>query len=100
MANAYDCESRNELSINARPDGTLEAAYVQVSEKAVASTRELIRSVLVVDFDADGELVGVEFLAPVKVADVEKIAKSLESPQRDSFETFIHKYIPSALMSS
>jgi uncharacterized protein YuzE len=63
----------------------------------VSSTRELIKSVLLVDFDETGEVVGVEFLAPVKVAEVKKIAESLESPQRDSFEKFILGYLPKAL---
>jgi uncharacterized protein YuzE len=82
-----------ELSINARNDGTLEAAYVQITSEPVTSSLELIKSVLVVDFDDRGEIVGVEILAPVKIADVEKIAeKSLKSPQSDSLLRFLRKY--------
>ena len=89
-----------ELSINARNDGSLEAAYVQVSDAPVATTREVIKSVLLVDLDENGELVGVEILAPVKISQVQEIASSLESPQRESFERFLRKYVPSTLLTS
>lgn len=86
------------LTVNAREDGTLEAAYVRVSENQVARTEELIESVLLVDYDHDGNLVGIEILAPVKISQVIEIANRLEVKQRESFQNFVRSSAPPGLV--
>lgn len=87
------------LSINARDDGTLEAAYIQLSSAKAARTDELIPSVLLIDMDSSGNVVGVEILAPVDIATVHAVAKKLKVKQRKSFNTFIEKYAPKSLVT-
>lgn len=56
------------VSISAGPDGTIEAVYVHVRRKKVASTHELIAGKLLADYAASGELVGLEIIGPVKLS--------------------------------
>jgi uncharacterized protein YuzE len=99
MTNSRNCQGF-ELSINARRDGSLEAAYVQVSSAPVAYTKELIKSVLLLDLDEKGGLVGIEILAPVKISQVLELAETLDSSQRDSFLKFVHGSVPPSLVAS
>jgi uncharacterized protein YuzE len=80
--------SNFNLSISARENGTLEAAYIQLSDAPVAMTHELGGSV-VVDFDANSNVVGVEILAPITVAMVHRIADALKPAERESFNQFV-----------
>ena len=86
------------LRVNAREDGTLEAAYIRISENQVDRTEELIESVLLLDYDHDGRVVGIEILAPVKVAQVVELANRLEESQRASFENFVRSSAPPGLV--
>ena len=56
------------ISVDAREDGSLVAAYVQLSTAKSARTEEVIESILLVDFDSDDNVVGIEILAPMKEA--------------------------------
>lgn len=89
-----------KLSITAREDGTLDAAYVAVSQEKVARSEEIIESVLILDFDSAGGLVGVEILAPVKISDVHQVAKMLEGPTRESFNRFMDTYAPASIVTA
>lgn len=86
------------LSVSARDDGSLEAAYLRISDKQVASTEELVESVLLVDFDQGGRLVGIEILAPVKITQVLQLADRLEASQRSAFENFVRSSAPPAFL--
>lgn len=86
------------LSVSARADGSLEAAYLRISDKPVACTEELVESVLLIDMDQGGRPVGVEILAPVKLAQVLEIADRLDTSQRQAFENFVRSSAPPALV--
>ncbi len=88
------------LSVTARLDGSVEAAYIKISDAPVASTKELRESVLLADFDEDEQLVGVEILAPVKLAEVLDLAERLEHSQRQGFRAFVTASAPPALVAS
>lgn len=91
--------SNFNLSISARENGTLEAAYIQLSDAPIALTRE-IGGAVVVDFDANANVVGVEILAPITVEMVHRIADALKPAERDSFNSFVENYAPKALLNS
>ncbi len=86
------------LTVHAREDGALEAAYVRISEKQVARTEELVDSALMLDYDRDGGLVGIEILAPVKMSQILEISNRLEPSQRESFEKFVRSSAPPGLV--
>lgn len=86
------------VSVSARDDGSLEAAYLRISDKQAARTKELNESVLLVDFDQDGRLVGIEILAPVKIAQVLELANQLEASKRQAFENFVRSSAPPAFL--
>jgi uncharacterized protein YuzE len=88
------------LTVNAREDGTLEAAYVQLSKSKVARTEEVLKSVMLVDYDADNEIVGIEILAPVKIATVLEVAERMEEAHRESFNEFVRRYAPPAVVET
>ena len=43
----------------------LHAVSIRIQPAAVASTREVIRDVLLVDLDSEGVIVGIELLGPI-----------------------------------
>ena len=55
---------------------------------------------MMLDWDKDGQIVGIEFLSPVKRAAVLKIAQKLAKPQQASFKKFVQEYVPSGLLGS
>ena len=84
------CESKPpwiECSFSARDDGTLEAAYIRFAFGDVAKTVEIVEDVLLVDYDENGEMLGIEILAPVRLKDItELVAPRQRSPVRKVFE--------------
>ncbi|HVA50180.1 MAG TPA: DUF2283 domain-containing protein [Pirellulales bacterium] len=86
------------LSVQAREDGSLQAAYLRISDKQVARTEEVVESVLLIDFDHDGQLVGIEILAPVQISQVMELANRLDASQRQSFKNFVKSSAPPALV--
>ena len=98
MSTAFHQPTGFGLSVQAREDGSLEAAYVRLSQQKVSRTDELIESVLLLDFDEDGAVVGIEILAPVSVAQIEELASRLEASQRDAFLNFVRSSAPPGLM--
>jgi uncharacterized protein YuzE len=85
-----------ELSVNARNDGTLEAAYIQVSRASVARTREIVEDVLLADYDSRGRLVGIEILAPVKLS---YLTKLVDRSRRAPFRRFVATSAPRDLIA-
>jgi uncharacterized protein YuzE len=85
-----------EISVSARDDGTLEAVYFRFREGKVAESRELDEDVMVADYDAQGRLLGVEILAPVKVSELEKL---VEMSRRPAFKRFVEKSVPRDLVT-
>jgi len=75
-----------ELSVSARDDGTLEAAYIRFRTGKSKRTREIIEDTLIADYDEHDNLLGLEILAPVKLSD---LAKLVEQPRRNSFRKFV-----------
>jgi len=88
------------LTVNTREDGTLQAAYLQLSATAIARTEEAITSVLLVDYDDAGLIVGIEILAPVKIAAVRELGKRMEDAHRKAFDDFLTRYTPPALLET
>lgn len=88
------------LTVNARSDGSLEAAYLQISKGQVAHTEEIVESVLLLDFDHDENLLGIEILAPVSIEQVMEIAERLDSQKKSSFKNFVQSSVPPALVRS
>ena len=98
---AFNCCLTLALACNAGllsfDDGTIEAVYIYFSHRPVASTREIKRDVLLADFDAEGNIIGLEVLAPVKVSEIVMLA---DPNRRVSFERFVKGAAPAALIQA
>jgi uncharacterized protein YuzE len=86
-----------DLSVSARDDGTVEAAYFRFKRGKSARSVEVISDVLVADYDQNGELIGIEVLAPVKISDLSKL---VEESRRPSFRRFAKQSGPPSLVRS
>jgi uncharacterized protein YuzE len=87
--------------VTARGDGTPKAVYLSISAERVDRTEEIIRNELLVDLDRNGELVGIEILAPVPLKKIKKLtALPSQKGFRERFGTFITKTIPADLVVS
>lgn len=84
-----------ELSVSGRDDGTIEAAYVYLSKRKVARTKEVVEDILLADYDAKGRLIGVEILAPIRLS---KIAALVDRPQRAQLVKFLRCSAPQELV--
>lgn len=84
-----------EISTSARDDGTLEAVYIRLMSNKVAKTREIQEDVLLADYDRNGNLVGLEILAPVKFSD---LASLVDKPRKTPFKRFVTESAPSAMV--
>jgi uncharacterized protein YuzE len=80
-----------ETSVSARDDGTLEAMYIRFRQGKVAKTREIIEDVLLADYNARGELMGMEVLDAVRLSD---LARLVEQPRRKVFREVIKRTAP------
>lgn len=80
-----------ELSVSARDDGAIEAAYVRFRDEPVSKTREIIEGTLLADYAATGELIGIEVLGPVRMSDLEAL---VDSARRATFRAFLEKTAP------
>lgn len=86
-----------ELSISARSDGAIEAVYLRLLDAPVASTREVIESVLLADYTADGALVGLEILGPVHISDLEAL---VDQARRATLRRFLESTAPRTLIAA
>ena len=83
-----------ELALSGRDDGTLECAYLRFKKGKVAKTVEVVTDTLMADYDAGGELIGLEIL-PVKLATLAKLAPETRRP---SFRKFVRGSAPATLV--
>ena len=84
-----------QISISAKPDGSIEAVYVRFSHNPVTETREINGDILLADLDKEGRIVGLEILAPVKISELTKL---VQPPNRTPFERFIREAAPHKLI--
>ena len=63
-----------DFSLNVREDGTLETAYIQLLDGEAFRTEQVIKNVLMIDLNEQGQVLGIEILAPVPKEAVLKIA--------------------------
>lgn len=81
-----------EISISANGAGTIEAIYITLSNGGkVAKTLEIDGDALLADYDANGTLIGIEILAPVRISE---LAELVEKPVRPSFRKFVRHIAP------
>lgn len=87
-----------EISISAKDDGTIEAIYISLgSGGKVAKTEEIDGDALLADYDANGALVGLEVLAPVRISNS---AKLVDKPIRPIFRKFVRRTAPQEFVLS
>ncbi len=67
--------------------GKPRAAYLQVREGDAAETREVVEGRAFADYDADGLLIGIEFLAPCAVQVLDKITQDEPESVREFFRS-------------
>ncbi len=84
-----------ELSVSARDDGSLEAAYISLSDAKIAKTKAIIEDILLADYSSKGKLIGIEILAPVKISDLIGL---VDKPRRDPFSKFVRRAAPQNLV--
>jgi uncharacterized protein YuzE len=84
-----------EISTSATKDGTIEAVYIYFSHKPVVRTKEINGDALLADFDKDGNIIGIEILAPVKISELMKLVKPTK---RVPFRRFIRQAAPQQLV--
>ncbi len=84
-----------EVSISGRDDGTVEAIYVKFLPDTVAKTVEVEQDELLVDYNENGDVVGIEILAPVKLA---QLTDLVEQGLRDSFRKFVRTTLPDSFV--
>ncbi len=81
-----------EISISARDDGTLEAIYIRIAGGEIHRTVEIDgETELLADYDAGGQLVGIEILSPVPLS---KIASLVDEGRREPFRRTVERYAP------
>lgn len=95
MADSSDEAIGFEISASGDELGEVESAYIYLSHNPVARSRTHKADVLSADYDAAGALVGIEILAPVKIADLVKLA---EPDLREALERFVRGAGPPALI--
>ena len=80
-----------QVSTSMGGDGTIEAIYVRFANGKVAETRELDEDVLLADYDANGVLLGIEILAPVKIS---RLARLVDQDKRRPFRKAMRNAAP------
>jgi uncharacterized protein YuzE len=81
-----DIAFRLDVSVCDRT-GKVRAAYLQVREGEATETREVVEGRAFADYNSDGMLIGIEFLAPCKVDVVDKITIDEPEPVREFFRS-------------
>lgn len=72
------------------------AAYLRIRVGAVAQTKEVSEGVAFADYDAAGDLLGVELLAPCSVTVMDRLTEQ----EPESVRRFLRGGIPSELLQS
>jgi uncharacterized protein YuzE len=76
---------RLEASFNER--GEPVAAYLRIREGKVAQTKEVSEGVAFADYDADGQLLGIELLAECSVEVLDRLA----AQEPDAVQRFLRE---------
>ncbi len=94
---AMAARSHFRISISARSDGSIAAAYIQLVHRAgkSARTEELISDILLADYDARGRMIGIEILGPVRLS---ALANAVAKPLRKPFARLVREGVPSTLL--
>lgn len=86
---------RFKMSVSADENtGKLIAAYLSVRDGETAETVEVEEDRAYADYDADGQLIGIELLAPCNVKVLDRIAKKEPAEVRE----FLHSSPPRAMV--
>lgn len=88
------------FSVHARRDGTLEAAYVKWSAGEAVRTVEIEPSKLLADYDEHDQLVGIEILAPVTLAELLPVVDRWDAPRRQQFRNFLESFASPAVLTA
>lgn len=85
------------LSISGRADGRIDAVYLTVANRKVARTQEVVADHLLVDYDRNGRVVGVEILGPVRLRDVTGL---VDQRSRGTLRRFLARSVPHEFVAS
>ena len=75
--------------------GHVLAAYIRIRKGQVADTREIVPSSAIADYDAAGELLGVELISPCEMADLNILVERESAP----IKRFLHESAPIGMVS-
>lgn len=78
-----------EVSIN-EATGVPRAAYLRVRDGHASDTREIVAGKAFADYGVDGELLGVEFLAPCTV----NVLNTITAEEPDNVRRFLRGAVP------
>lgn len=81
-----DLAFRLDVSID-ETTGRPRAAYLQVREGFATDTREVVTGRAFADYNDDGKLIGIEFLAPCRVEVLDQITIDEPEPVREFFRS-------------
>lgn len=82
-----------EVSIN-ETTGSLRAAYLRVRDGSASDTREIVSGKAFADYSEDGELLGVEFLAPCTASVLDRITEK----EPNNVQRFFRSAVPHELV--
>jgi hypothetical protein len=86
-----------QIAISGRKDGSIDAIYLAVSANKVARTDEFIEDHMLVDYDRNGRIVGIEILAPIRLRDVTGL---VDVRTRAPLRRFLRRSVPQEFVTS
>lgn len=86
-----------QIAISGRMDGSIQAIYLAVSANKIARTDEIMENGMLVDYDRNGRIVGVEILAPVRIRDVTGL---VDVRTRAPLRRFLRRSVPEEFVTS
>lgn len=87
-----------EISIHAREDGSLLAAYIQLRDGSSVRTETVLKNVLLLDRDEANKVIGIEILSPVPIETLQQVADFLEPEEQAAYRNFVLRYAPPSLL--
>ena len=85
-----------EITVSSGQGGGVQAFYIHFSKNKVHYTDELKANTLMADYDRQGDIVGIEVIAPVKVGD---ITRSVKEEIRIPLRKFLRQGAPKELVA-
>ena len=76
--------------------GQVLAAYIRIRKGEVAETKEIIPCSAIADYDAAGELLGVELISPCEIADLDFLFEREPAP----IKRFFHESAPLGMVAT